>query len=373
MRVFIVTVGTRGDFELFLFLGQELRARGHQVILGSSPFNERYVRASGIDWTPIGNGTHAEVLAIMRGMSAIPDRTLRVWEYVSKWIQPQITMSLDTIQAFAEQSDYFINNLRKIAYRGSEPIPGAFVLYDPPADVPGGAGMYDLRQQPPGKVLNLVALNQRLVDPRNQWDTRYRFTGFWQAPRPTVPEPAPELVAFLKAGPPPVVVTLGSMVMFDPNEAAEDISDALQLAGLRGVIVGGWSDVSQAAAWSGSVLCVREAPYDWLFPQAACVIHHGGSGTVGAVLRAGKVSIVMPQIKPQDTYCWLLKQHGLTTGYFDITNLYAPELAEALRQAVDDPKFQHNARAWQQVIAADPGVRGAADWIEEHGRACTAQ
>jgi UDP:flavonoid glycosyltransferase YjiC (YdhE family) len=371
MRVCIVAIGTRGDFELFLFLGQELRARGHQVVMGSSPFNERYVRASGIDWMPVGTGTHAEALAVLRGMGAIPDRSLRVWEYVSRWIQPQINMALDQIQAAAEQSDYFINNLRKTLERGSDTIPGAFVIYDPPANIQREAWLAG--QQAPGKVLELVALNKHLVDPQDQWDSKYCFTGFWQAPQPTVPEPSPELVAFLKAGAPPVVVTLGSMVMFDPNEAAEDISDALELAGQRGIVVGGWSQLTQAAHWSGSVLCVPEAPYEWLFPQASCIIHHGGTGTVGAVLRAGKVSIVMPQIKPQETYAWILGQNGLAAGMFDVTNLYIPELTDAICRAVTDPELQRKARAWQQIVAGDPGVRRAADLIEEHMRALQAR
>jgi sterol 3beta-glucosyltransferase len=154
--------------------------------------------------------------------------------------------------------------------------------------------------------------------------------------------------------------------VLDPNEVAEAISEALELAGQRGIIVEGWSAVTQTAHWSRAVLCVPEAPYDWLFPQASCVIHHGGTGTIGAVLRAGKVSVVLPQLKCQELYSWFLGRNGLVTGFFEITNLDPSRLAEAIDQAVNNEEFQRNARAWQKVVTADPGVTGAVDLIEEH-------
>ena len=46
MRVFLLTLGTRGDFELFFSLGCELRRRGHSVLLGSSHFYADRVEAA---------------------------------------------------------------------------------------------------------------------------------------------------------------------------------------------------------------------------------------------------------------------------------------------------------------------------------------
>lgn len=370
MRIFIVALGSRGDFELFLFLGQELHRRGHRVIFGSSPFYAPYVRDGGLEFAPVGTGTHEEIRAVLRGMTAIPDRTLRVWEFTSRWVTPQTQMAQAHLQAQAEQADYVIQNLGKTFRRGGELIPGAVVTYDPPENPE--VFKEDLDRQPPGRLLNLVAMNRALVDPQRRWDERLRFTGYWQPPRPTVREPAAELVAFLEAGPPPVVITLGSMAAPEPELVAEDLVDTLELAGQRGVIVGGWSNVPQPAGCADTLLCVPEAPYDWLFPRAACVMHHGGTGTVGAVLRAGKVSVVFPQIKCQETYSLLLGRKGLATGLFEITNIYPHELAEAVRKAVADEAFQQNARAWKALVAQDPGLPGAADLIEEHWRTCQA-
>jgi hypothetical protein len=55
MRVFLLTLGTRGDFELFFSLGCELRRRGHSVLLGSSSFYAERVAAAGLTWAPMGD------------------------------------------------------------------------------------------------------------------------------------------------------------------------------------------------------------------------------------------------------------------------------------------------------------------------------
>ena len=50
---------------------------------------------------------------------------------------------------------------------------------------------------------------------------------------------------------------------------------------------------------SPNVLVIDEAPYELLFAHAAAVVHHGGVGTLAAVLRAGKPSIILPQVACQ--------------------------------------------------------------------------
>jgi sterol 3beta-glucosyltransferase len=181
-----------------------------------------------------------------------------------------------------------------------------------------------------------------------------------------------DLLAFLGAGAPPVVLTMGSMVMFDPGPLAQTFVRALRLAGQRGVLVGGWSGAHRSAALGGPVYCVEEAPYDWLFPRASCVIHHGGCGTVAAVLRAGKPSVVLPQIMPQELFGNLLGRNGLATAVFQTDVLTPPKLALAIHEAATNQDFHRNARLWQQVIGVDPGVQMAADLIERHWRSLQA-
>lgn len=47
---------------------------------------------------------------------------------------------------------------------------------------------------------------------------------------------------------------------------------------------------------------MNSVPHDWLFPQLAGVVHHGGAGTTAAGLRAGCPTIIHPFFG--DQYFW---------------------------------------------------------------------
>lgn len=364
MRVFILTLGTRGDFELFLMLGRELRQRGHEVILGTSVFYSAKTREAGIDWTPIGNGSQAEMVSVLQSLSPVWDGTKRTHLYYARWLRPQLTTARDRITTIAAGADYFISNLKMVLQRGDKILPGAFVTYDPPGDITDLAKYGSHKHE--GMILEVVAMNKQLADPQDLWGEQYYFTGFWRDEQAAAWGPPPTLRAFLDGGAPPVVVTMGSMVMFDTRKFLGDISQALHQCAQRGIVVGGWSGITEADGPGGSVRCVTEAPYEWLFPKASCIIHHGGCGTVAAVLRAGKPSILIPQITCQEHFARMLDRERLVTGIFDAYTLNPADVAAAIQKAVTDEQFAQSARNWQKVVSEERGVEAAADSIEAH-------
>lgn len=363
MQIFILTLGTRGDFELFLMLGCELRRREHRVLLGTSAFYAAAARESGIDWVQIGDGGRDELVSIVRSLASVRDRTRRTHLYYTRWLRPQLATSRNRITSIGVTTDYFISNLKMVLQRDGEILPGAAVTYDPPIALEELA-KYGTQSRA-GRILDLVAMNKDLVDPEDRWGEQYRFTGFWTDERRHQWTPPPELAEFLAHGPPPVVVTMGSMVMFDAEKLVGDIVEALRRSAQRGIIVGGWSGISSEDPSAG-VRCVSEAPYDWLFPKASCVIHHGGCGTVAAVLRAGKPSILLPQITAQERFATMLAREHLATGVFDAHSLNPDELAAAIHTAVTDERVDRSAREWQKVVGAERGLEAAANLIEAH-------
>lgn len=111
-----------------------------------------------------------------------------------------------------------------------------------------------------------------------------RFTGF-----PLYDGPEGELSAaldaFLRDGPPPVVLFGGS----NGTRAREVLGRALAACrrlGRRAVVVSR-DPTAPAAARDGDALAVPYAPFGRLLPRAAAVVHHGGIGTIGRCLAAG--------------------------------------------------------------------------------------
>jgi sterol 3beta-glucosyltransferase len=248
-------------------------------------------------------------------------------------------------------------------------LPGAAVSYDPPGSI-DDLPRYGT-QNHGGRILDLVAMPKALVDPDDRWGAHYRFTGFWMPQAQPEWMPPPALAAFVEAGPPPVVLTMGSMVMFDAERLVRHLREALARGGGRAVVVGGWSGIPSLPVPGDPVFAVAEAPYDWLFARASCVIHHGGCGTVAAVLRAGRPSILLPQITAQEHFGRMLRRERLAAGVFDTSLLRAADLAAAIETATTDGRYADSARRWQTIVSAEGGVEAAAGHIESHARGLT--
>jgi UDP:flavonoid glycosyltransferase YjiC (YdhE family) len=362
MRVFVLTIGTRGDFELFLTLAAALRRHGHTVVVGTSPFYCARVRDAGLAWAPVGHGTRDEMLAVLRSLAPLRGND-RTEQFNVRWVKEQMRSGMPLILHTANAAEYFVSNVKMVLSRDDVVIPGATVTYDPPGSFQSFEKSLSPERQ--GRTMDLVAMPQALADPERRWPAWVRFTGFWMSDPATAAAPSPALAAFVERGSPPIVVTLGSMLMVDATRLAPVLMEVLARTDRRAVVVGGWADLGRWPA-SDRLHAVSEAPYDWLFSRAACVIHHGGTGTVAAVLRAGTPSILLPQLTAQARFARMLTDAELATGVFDAETLSVDALAEAVRRAVGDPRVRASAARWQQVVAADPGVDGAVALIEAH-------
>jgi UDP:flavonoid glycosyltransferase YjiC (YdhE family) len=362
MRVFLLTLGTRGDLELFLALGGELRRRGHTVVLGTSRFFADRVEAAGLGFAPIGEGTHEQLLALLGSLVDVADPWQRVRLIAQQWIQPQLASASAQIGRAGLMSDYFASNLKIALDRGGATLPGALVTYDPPAALTD-LDRYATGAQP-GRLLDLVGMSRPLVDPAQRWPRRFHFTGFWQKSESRERKADPALEQFMAAGDPPIVMTMGSMVTFSGERLLRTLEEALRIAGRRALVVGGWGAAVPVA--SDLVLQVPEADYGSLLPRAACVVFHGGTGTVNAVLRSGRPSVVLPQIGPQVLYGRLLLDAGVAAASLDTRTLDAKTLAAAIDRAASDPAISDNATRWRDIVRAEPGVTAAVDAIEQH-------
>jgi len=117
MRVFLLTLGTRGDFELFFSLGCELRRRGHSVLLGSSRFYADRVMAAGLTWAQMGDGSHENLLTLLRSLSSVRDKVQRVRQVTERWLRPQLAAAQTQISKAGMLSDYFVSNLKLMLKR----------------------------------------------------------------------------------------------------------------------------------------------------------------------------------------------------------------------------------------------------------------
>jgi sterol 3beta-glucosyltransferase len=151
----------------------------------------------------------------------------------------------------------------------------------------GGLGFFKMLQTVP----TLLATSPLVTPPPGDWTDNICQTGFWFDDSPAWDPPA-DLSEFLAAGDPPVFIGFGSMPSADPSADVQLMTQAARQAGRRAVIrpSQGWCDSGESPE---DVYLLREAPYRWLFPQMAAIIHHGGAGTTAEALLAGVPNAVV--------------------------------------------------------------------------------
>lgn len=115
--------------------------------------------------------------------------------------------------------------------------------------------------------------------------------GFFFRETPTY-TPPDDLDKFLRAGPPPVYLGFGSIVLDDPASMLSTIVQAVRAAGVRAIISKGWSDFGGEA--TDNIYYIGDCPHEWLFPRMAAVVHHGGAGTTACGIKNAIPTIIVP-------------------------------------------------------------------------------
>jgi len=398
----ILTIGTRGDVQPYIALGLGLKAAGHEVIIATlAEFNSLVDQ-----YDLLHDSLRGDFLKVAQ--ATLGQKGGNQLERIRQYVE----MAKDTLAdewASAQKAEVLIYNPAAIGgYHIAEkleiPTFAAFPtpLYSPTKAFPSpffpfrnlgpfnklshkifaqmGPTMYrspinqfrrNVLDLPPAKrentlrgkpITKLYAYSKVVVPTPTDWDESSVVTGYWFLDAPANWQPDPELVKFLQDGSAPVYIGFGSMFMGGGKQRTEIVLQALRLVGQRSILATGWGGLT-ADNPSKDVFVLNSVPHDWLFPQVAAIVHHGGAGTTGAALRAGKPQIICPFVG--DQYFWGQRTADLCVAPSPIPQikLTAERLADAIKYAVTNTNLQQRALSIGETIRAENGVERAVKLI----------
>jgi UDP:flavonoid glycosyltransferase YjiC (YdhE family) len=151
----------------------------------------------------------------------------------------------------------------------------------------------------------------------------------------------------------------------DPERTTALIVEAVRLASRRAVLHAGWAGLG--GALPPEIFPITYAPYSWLFPRMAAVVHHGGSGTTGFGFRSGVPSVFVPFVF--DQFYWAARAVALGVGPEPVPyrHLSAGRLAEAIDAVVSDREMRRRAAELGWKLRAEDGVQRAVDVVGAWG------
>lgn len=234
--------------------------------------------------------------------------------------------------------------------------------------LPGGLFGYDLAQKlgVPLILAGVIPLARTSAFPMLAFPRAlrhipgYNVTGYW-FPQEEAWQPPDDLRHFIEAGPPAIFIGFGSMPLRHPRQTTAFILEALARSGQRAILHAGWAGLAEpnVTQLPPHVFAIDYAPYRWLFPRTAAVVHHGGSGTTAAGLRAGVPALVVPFLFDQHFWGRRLADLGVAPPPLPFGRLTAETLAQAMSAAARDEEMRRRAAALGHKIRAENGLEAA--------------
>ncbi|KAM5341392.1 hypothetical protein ACJ41O_014423 [Fusarium nematophilum] len=225
------------------------------------------------------------------------------------------------------------------------------------------------------KIPHTYCWSPALIPKPKDWGPHISISGFCFLNLASNYTPAPDLQAFLDAGPPPVYIGFGSIVLDDPNAMTKLIFKAVRKTGQRVLLSKGWGGMgADGLRIPDGVFMLGNVPHDWLFKHVSCVVHHGGAGTTAAGITAGRPTLVVPFFGDQPFWGAMVARAGAGPDPIPHRQLTADKLADAISFCLK-PESLERARELASKIAAergsDMGAQSFHQYLEADRLRCT--
>ena len=395
MKFALASYGTRGDIEPSAAVGRELLRRGHDVRLAVPPELVSFVESIGLAAVPYGPRVQEfldeEFLRNMwtdflRNAWTIrgPFRLAgKVWEPIIRhWAEASTTLmslangadllstGLNFEQAAANVAEHYDIPLVTLHHFPMRPNGQLIPRLPSPLVRTGGRlvdwlfwrstravenaqrrelGLPRATNPSPRRIADRGTLEIQAYDEVcfpglaaewAKWNGRRPFVGALTLELST--DADDEVASWIAAGTPPICFGAGSIPLESPSATVELISTACAQLGERALVCAGASGVDDLPHFD-HVKVVGPVNYAAVFPACRAVVHHGGSGTTAASLRAGIPTLVLWSSADQPYWGAQVKRlqvgtarrFSATTGeslVADLRRILAPQYASRARE-----------------------------------------
>ncbi|KAF1830750.1 UDP-glucose:sterol glycosyltransferase [Decorospora gaudefroyi] len=414
LTIVCLTIGSRGDVQPYIALCKELLKEGHKPRIATHAEFEPWVRKHGIDFAPV-DGNPAELMRICvehgmftYGFMKEANSKFRGWlddVCSSSWracqgadvlIESPSTMAGIHI-AEALEIPYF--RAFTMPWTRTRAYPHAFSVLEKKMGGPyntltyitfdtifwaaisgqinkwrrrelGLQGTTQHKMQASYRPF-LYNFSPHVVPPPLDWPDWVRVTGYWFLDESDMYEPPTELTTFIEKarmdGKKLVYVGFGSIVIDDPAALTKTVVESVLKADVRCVLSKGWSDRLETKDASKpeiplppEIFQIQAAPHDWLFRQMDAAVHHGGSGTTGASLRAGIPTMIKPFFG--DQYFFAQRVEDMGVGIW-LKKVNTSVFSRALWEVTNSQRMIVKAKVLGQKIRKENGTQIAIQTI----------
>ena len=394
MKIILISIGTRGDMEPFLAIGEILKEKGHQVICAFPEQFRNLVEDSNLEFASLGpkfiemlesdvgkaamggsgsglkkflanvklakNQTEINKKLINKQYeiieSEIPDRIL----YNGKVIYPIIwglnnrgknilVCPLPYIHYVRDNTHVLFNSnygsfLNKLTY--------SLANFGLVITVMITKRWLKITKKITRKRIKKALLSNKaiytispsLFSRPDYWNENLKVLGFHERNKTINWRSDKELNDFLEKYHRILLITFGSMTNPEPEGKTKIIIDILERNKIPAIINTASGGLVKSDKFDSELIYfVSQIPYDWIFPKIYGVIHHGGSGTTHLALKYGCATMIIPHIIDQFVWDKIIYNMGAGPKGVKVGKITTKNLEPKILELVNNSSFKKKA------------------------------
>ena len=396
MKVILISIGTRGDMEPFLAIGDILKEKGHQVICAFPEQFRGLVRDSDIQFASLGT-KFIELLDSDAGKAALGGKSSglrKFWAYI-KLASKQTEINKELVNAQYELIES--QNPDRIIYNGKATYPivweldhsGKTVLISPVpyihyvknhTHVAFNSNFGPLLNKLTYALANFglvttVKISAKWVKTKNKitrkqikkilrsnkviytispllfskpdyWNKNRKVLGHLESHKEMSWQLTEDLMNFLEKHKNDRIlfVTFGSMTNTAPEKKTKILTDILEKNQIPAIINTAAGGLIELDVYDSKLLhFIPQIPYDWIFPRIYGVIHHGGSGTTHLALKYGRPTLVIPHIIDQFVWNKIIYKKEAGPKGIRINKITTKKLEPKILELIHNRSFKDGA------------------------------
>ena len=394
MKIILISIGTQGDVEPFLAIGEILKEKGHQVICAFPDQFRSLVEDSNMEFASLGTkfiemldsdvGKAAlggggsglkKILAYVRLArnsteinkqlinkqyeiieSEIPDRIV----YNGKAIYPIIwglKNSGRNILICASPYLHYVKGHTHVVFHSNfgtffNKLTFSLANFGMAMATKISLKWLNITEKISRKQIKTAMLSNKAIytispsvfSRPDYWNENIKVLGYHEMNKIVNWHPDKGLSDFLEKHNQILFITFGSMTNPEPEEKTKIILEILERNKIPAIINTASGGLSKLENYDTKLIhFVYRIPYDWIFPKIYGVIHHGGSGTTHLAIKYGCASMIIPHVVDQFMWDKIIYDLGVGPRGIKIGKITTKNLEPKILELVNNSSFKSKA------------------------------
>jgi UDP:flavonoid glycosyltransferase YjiC (YdhE family) len=405
MKFLLIAIGSRGDVEPFLAVGELLRKNGHEVICQFPEQFRELAEKSQLEFEGLSSDFLDMLYSddgkmVMGGGGSFFKKIGAFYRVYKK--------SLGINQRMMEQQYELVNQLNpdRIIYSAKSTYPVIWEIQNPGKSIHLSPIPYlihavkdhahigfngDFGEFLNGLTYKLInfALAKNIIDTSKEyqlefgitpkqikgslltkrmiysispvffpnqdyWPSNVKVLGYHERNQTPNWHPSEELEQFIANHSKILFVTFGSMTNPEPEAKTRIILEVLKKNKIPAIINVAAGGLVVPEKYDSSLFhFVAQIPYEWVLPKMYAILHHGGSGTTHLAVKYGCASMIIPHIMDQHIWNDLNVKLGVGPKGVPVNKLSVPKLTPLIQQLWSNSKYSEVAVMKKDKINTD--------------------